>query len=302
MTFSFIVGPLVGGVIGYITNGVAIKMLFRPYKAKYVFGLHVPLTPGIIPKEKPRIAESIAEVVSDNLMSPQVLQQSLLSDETVSKVASAYDRLALSLQQSPDTLEQFLLKFLSPEQLLDLKQRAVADLSTAVESKLCNAAIGPQVAHLVVQQVIGNMQQSGLFGKMGAGVLSLMQQSTEDFLAKNINELLEHNAPQMVGSLLEGEVRDLLGQPMNKLLEGRQQQFFELRKSVVHGYQQLIGSNLNKILSAVDIKKIVRDRINALDMAETEKLIYDIMRKELRAIMWLGALLGFMMGFITSII
>ena len=55
---AYVIAPLLGGVIGYITNDIAIRMLFRPHKAKYVMGVHIPFTPGIIPKEKGRIAVS----------------------------------------------------------------------------------------------------------------------------------------------------------------------------------------------------------------------------------------------------
>ncbi|MEN8443628.1 MAG: DUF445 domain-containing protein, partial [Cyanobacteria bacterium J06555_13] len=36
--------PILGGVIGYFTNDIAIKMLFRPYGPKYVFGQRLPFT------------------------------------------------------------------------------------------------------------------------------------------------------------------------------------------------------------------------------------------------------------------
>ena len=46
---SFLFGPLVGAAIGGLTNRIAIRMLFRPYTARYIGKIHVPLTPGIIP-------------------------------------------------------------------------------------------------------------------------------------------------------------------------------------------------------------------------------------------------------------
>ena len=52
----FIVAPLVGGVIGYITNDLAIRMLFRPRKAVFIGRFHVPFTPGLIPAQQGRIA------------------------------------------------------------------------------------------------------------------------------------------------------------------------------------------------------------------------------------------------------
>ena len=75
MELSYIIAPLLGGVIGYITNDIAIRMLFRPHTAKYILGIHIPFTPGIIPKEKGRIAEAIGGVISENLMNKEVLEK-----------------------------------------------------------------------------------------------------------------------------------------------------------------------------------------------------------------------------------
>lgn len=84
---SYIIPPLVGGIIGYVTNDIAIRMLFRPHTAKHIMGWRVPFTPGIIPKEKGRIAEAVGTVISDNLMSQEVLEKYLLSDNMVGRCA-----------------------------------------------------------------------------------------------------------------------------------------------------------------------------------------------------------------------
>ena len=80
MILSLILRPLLGGVIGYITNDIAIRMLFRPHKEKYIFGIHVPFTPGIIPKERGRIAAALGESICNNLLNPEVMERSLLSE------------------------------------------------------------------------------------------------------------------------------------------------------------------------------------------------------------------------------
>ena len=53
---KYIAAPLIGALIGYCTNYIAVKMLFRPRHEKYFFGHKVPLTPGAIPKGKTRLA------------------------------------------------------------------------------------------------------------------------------------------------------------------------------------------------------------------------------------------------------
>ena len=44
------------------------------------------------------------------------------------------------------------------------------------------------------------------------------------------------------------------------------------------------------------------NRINELDIEEGEKIIFAIMDKELRAIVWLGALLGCTIGVLSSLL
>ena len=74
---KILVGAAIGAVIGYITNYIAIKMLFRPLEEKRVFGIRVPFTPGLIPKEKSRIAKSVGEAVGKYLLSSEAILESL---------------------------------------------------------------------------------------------------------------------------------------------------------------------------------------------------------------------------------
>ena len=73
--------PLVwGGVIGYLTNALAIRMLFRPLTRKYLLGIPVPLTPGIIPRRRGELARSIGRMVARDLLSAETLRDRLESE------------------------------------------------------------------------------------------------------------------------------------------------------------------------------------------------------------------------------
>lgn len=76
----WILPPAVGAVIGYITNDIAIRMLFRPLTEKRIFGLPVPLTPGIIPKQRYELAESIGRMVSRELVNEETLRRQIHND------------------------------------------------------------------------------------------------------------------------------------------------------------------------------------------------------------------------------
>ncbi|MBD2513789.1 DUF445 family protein [Nostoc sp. FACHB-973] len=66
--------PILGGIIGYFTNDIAIKMLFRPYRAIYIAGRRVPFTPGLIPRNQERLAGKISNTIMGSLLTPEELQ------------------------------------------------------------------------------------------------------------------------------------------------------------------------------------------------------------------------------------
>jgi uncharacterized membrane protein YheB (UPF0754 family) len=67
--------PVVGGIIGYFTNDIAIKMLFRPYRPIYVNGKQLPFTPGLIPRNQERLAKRIADTIMGSLLTPSALEK-----------------------------------------------------------------------------------------------------------------------------------------------------------------------------------------------------------------------------------
>ncbi|MEH1868623.1 MAG: DUF445 domain-containing protein [Nostoc sp.] len=90
--------PVLGGIIGYFTNDVAIKMLFRPYKAIYIAGRRVPFTPGLIPRNQERLALNISKTIMGSLLTPQELQnlaRRLLQTERVQAAILWLLRLAI---------------------------------------------------------------------------------------------------------------------------------------------------------------------------------------------------------------
>ncbi len=68
LLLSYAGPPMLGAFIGYLTNRVAIRMLFRPLKPWYILGVRVPMTPGVIPSKRRELAENIGEMVGEHLM------------------------------------------------------------------------------------------------------------------------------------------------------------------------------------------------------------------------------------------
>ena len=83
---QWLIGPIVGAIIGLITNGIAIRMLFRPLYPVKIGKFTLPFTPGLIPKEKPRLAHSIGQVVANQLVNAEVLEKGLLNKDIDDKI------------------------------------------------------------------------------------------------------------------------------------------------------------------------------------------------------------------------
>ncbi len=69
--------PVMGAFIGYLTNRIAIRMLFRPLHPWRAFGMRVPMTPGVIPAKRFQLADNMGEVVGDHLLTSEEIGKGL---------------------------------------------------------------------------------------------------------------------------------------------------------------------------------------------------------------------------------
>jgi uncharacterized membrane protein YheB (UPF0754 family) len=72
--YRYILPPVVGAVIGWLTNYVAIKLLFRPHRPFNIFGLKLQ---GLIPKRRKEIARGMAKTIERELLSSKDLASAL---------------------------------------------------------------------------------------------------------------------------------------------------------------------------------------------------------------------------------
>ncbi|HDK7166796.1 TPA: DUF445 family protein [Clostridium botulinum] len=109
---KFLIASIIGGIIGYLTNWIAIKMLFRPYEEKKIFGMKVPFTPGLIPKEKTRIAKSVGNAIGEHLLSSEIIVKSLCSENMNNRLKIWIRQKVYSLITTKKTLEDKFKEFL----------------------------------------------------------------------------------------------------------------------------------------------------------------------------------------------
>jgi len=299
LTARLIVAPLVGGVIGYITNDLAIKMLFRPRKAVYIGKIHVPFTPGLIPSQQGRLAQSIGGVVSSQLLNEETLRQTLLSEKTVQTLQDKV-RLWLRVLSKDERKVGDLLRKPKVREKLDMSvdelQRKLTEVVTA---RIIEAKLGITVVESIIGDKMDFINQNKLFSML---LDDNAQASIKEKLAEKVDEIIAGKAPDAVAAFITHYRTELMDARLCDLYTRYQDREEWAIQRLTDMYVTLLGDNLGKLLKAINIEQIVMEKINGLDPAELEAMIFDVMKHELKAIIYLGAVLGFMMGFINLLL
>ncbi|WP_338678445.1 DUF445 domain-containing protein [Listeria ivanovii] len=105
--FTIILMAVIGGFIGAMTNYIAIRMLFRPYNAIYLFKKRLPFTPGLIPKRRDELAEHIGKVVVSHLLTEDAIRARLLESTLQKEVTETINHMfheKMMLETTPNEL------------------------------------------------------------------------------------------------------------------------------------------------------------------------------------------------------
>ncbi|MFT5284203.1 MAG: uncharacterized membrane protein YheB (UPF0754 family) [Planctomycetota bacterium] len=116
-TTTWIVVPLLGGVIGYVTNRLAVKMIFRPIKPINILGVKIQ---GVIGRRQAELAKSIGRVVGDHLVQSDDIMKGMKNVDLEPLLTKAIDR---GLESKVEQLRALPLigSFLTPDRIDDLK-------------------------------------------------------------------------------------------------------------------------------------------------------------------------------------
>lgn len=124
--------PGVGALIGYGTNYLAVRMIFRPVRPVRVLGLTFQ---GLVPRRQAELARSIGRVVGDHLFSHDDVLEALGRIDLAGLVDAAFDKglgpKLAELQKMP-----FVGGFITEERIRELRAAAVRGVMTRREDVL----------------------------------------------------------------------------------------------------------------------------------------------------------------------
>lgn len=182
--------PVVGAFIGYLTNKIAIKMLFRPLNPWKILGIRVPMTPGVIPSKRGELAENMGRMVADYLLTTEELSKSLhqkdVQEQLYKTIAFEGEKLA---GKDLGTLQSLL-----PSQFSCYYGHGVQYLCSKLTSEIEEYLQSEEVAQKL--QLFLQEQTDEFLSMQTTALLSATQQESafatvEKLIEKNITSFLE---------------------------------------------------------------------------------------------------------------
>lgn len=320
---KIIIPILVGALIGYCTNYIAIKMLFRPQKPIYVFGKKLPFTPGVIPKNKSRIAAAVGKAVGQNLFTNQDIVNAITESGLKNNLSEKVMDTAFN---SDSSIKDYIVKYYSkkPDENNDIVQTElskevdydVSDFDDVIDEAIDYDKIKNKVSDVITSKILGafekidlNAMVSQIAGKTlaekvkGTMMEMFLNESTVSAMSAPIGnaiaEYIKNHGEEIIYPLVDTEVDSFMEKSVSENLEELGLDIKILDSIIDKLFDTAVSKCGSMISEYIDIPGIVEGKINKMDVGELEELVMQVMKNELQTVINLGALIGAVIGIIN---
>ena len=262
-------------------------MLFRPRNEIKVLGHTLPFTPGAIPKNKPRLAKAIGEVVETTFFGEETISAQFLSgeaeDKAVAQMVRGMDRpisdLGISVLGSEEKYEKGLdrlSEILSQQLLQSLRSgETIRMVSDTVIDKLVDQFRGGMLGMFITDSFVESAKQM-----VEAGIQGEIEDKGEEFLNR------------MVRSQMDTWSRDTLSEIAFEAGYSDERVERILRKA----YRGAVKSAVPALIDRINVSGMIEEKVNDMSNEQLEELVLSVMKRELNLIVNLGALIGLILG------
>lgn len=288
---NFFIPPILGGAIALFTNWLAIRMLFRPHTEKRIFGIKIPFTPGLIPKEWDRLAKRLSVAISTKLLTPDVLARELsdpnlwpLPDMTIGEAMEKLGIDSASIWKDPVSKS---LKSLANDHLPTI----LATIPTLPEThpwldeklaaftyKVIDENTGGFTSLFVSKKKIYKSIKEGLFTYLSAEEnQALIQEKIHELIDLILaHDFIEETIPNF-------HIKDGLTHIIHK---------------EKHALERVLKILASYLAEHIPVESMIENKLKSFEIAEAEEILLSVAGRELRMIVMLGGVLGFIIGLI----
>ncbi len=295
MNYYIFVRPLIGAFTGYITNWIAVKMMFRPLNPVKIGNFTLPFTPGLIPKNKERLALSIGQTISNDLLSEETLKNSLISENVKNKLVKNIAISLESLYENNTTIKELICFYVEN----DIYEAQLSQIKKHITISIYNTILEAHLGEVVAKQIEISASEKiknpliGLLG--GKSIVS----SISSNISTKVDEYILTNGEILVSEMVENEFNKYSSKTISNIYNYLEESSINITDILMKLYEKTILEKLPSLLNTINISQIITDKINSMNVLELEKLILTIMKKELNTLVSLGAIIGFILGLLN---
>jgi uncharacterized membrane protein YheB (UPF0754 family) len=218
---------------------------------------------GLIPAQKDRIAYRLAQAVSDDLINPEIIKQKISESNVISRYREQSTKYIKSIIDDP-------------EFRTDLKQWVISYLDEMIADPEIRGALAERIL-LQIEDAIHDKS----FEKVALKAYSFVK-------GQEMQHIIEEALIQIPTSVEDGLNK------MDELLDQLPQKIDEHSEAI----ENIVTSLLYKLINQLDVHKLVEENLRSYDEQHIANIIRTATNEQLRYIQYLGAVLGFIGGFI----
>lgn len=282
-------GPIIGALIGAFTNFIAIKMLFRPLKPVKIGKFTLPFTPGVIPRHQEELAEALSNTVYNNFFSNTDIEGIFMSDEMADNFAGGiYNRLE-KLEMSDIT------EGISEDSRMKIKEAIYNKLHEMILETDIEGMVAAEAEKIIKAKVgTGKITNLIINDRVTAGLST--------YIGKQVAGHIKEHDLEILYPILTKQGEDMEQMNFASLADSIGADKETITGIIKKGYIGFMQGAKTTIAETFHIKEFIYNKIMELNPADIERLVNEAIKREMNYLVYLGGLLGFIIGIINIFI
>ena len=253
------------------------------------------------------VSHKIKSAINDNI--PSIVSMFLSGDVIYGKLVSLVDK-SLSEEENKEYICDAALAFVHES----MKKKVSDVINNVGEEKLevISDALGDKISKKLnteenIDSIISKLNCKISSFNSYEEIIKVLFNDYENILIDNIDSMISQivNNNQLSGEIskiIEKVFDKFLQNSLNDICYNKQNLENSIMSILDNLYNDFVENKSAKVLEIVDISSIVEEQINAFEVDYAEEIIIGIANKELKAITWLGALLGGILGILSPLL
>ncbi|MDU5651502.1 MAG: DUF445 family protein, partial [Clostridium perfringens] len=253
------------------------------------------------------VSHKIKSAINDNI--PSIVSMFLSGDVIYGKLVSLVDK-SLSEEENKEYICDAALAFVHES----MKKKVSDVINTVGEEKLevISDALGDKISKKLnteenIDSIISKLNCKISSFRSYEEIIKVLFNDYENILIDNIDSMISQivNNDQLssgISKIIEKVFDKFLQNSLNDICYNKQNLENSIMSILDNLYNDFAENKSAKVLEIVDVSSIVEEQINAFEVDYAEEIIIGIANKELKAITWLGALLGGILGILSPLL